>query len=71
MASTGLLTNINPYRSGNVAVDFTSKPLQQFLLKQQKEEAKVEALQKYYKDVEKSLNSAGLSQEEVNILRKK
>ena len=40
-------------------------------LKQQKEEAKVEALQKYYKDVEKSLNSAGLSQEEVNILRKK
>ena len=27
MASTGLLAGVNPYKGGNVAIDFTSKPL--------------------------------------------
>ena len=61
MASTGLLAGVNPYRGGNVAVDFTSKPLQVFLQMQQKQQAKAEAIDKYYKDYEKTLNSAGLT----------
>jgi hypothetical protein len=60
MASTGLLAGVNPYRGGNVAIDFTSKPLQVFLQMQQKQQAKAEAIDKYYKDYEKTLNSAGL-----------
>jgi hypothetical protein len=67
MASTGLLAGVNPYRAGNVAVDFTSKPLQVFLQMQQKQQAKAEAIDKYYKDYEKTLNSAGLTPEEQKI----
>jgi hypothetical protein len=67
MASTGLLAGVNPYRGGNVAVDFTSKPLQVFLQMQQKQQAKAEAIDKYYKDYEKTLNSAGLTPEEQKI----
>lgn len=71
MASTGLLAGVNPYRGGNVAIDFTSKPLQMFLQMQQKREAKAEAIDKYYKDYEKSLNSAGLTPEEQKIFTDK
>jgi hypothetical protein len=67
MASTGLLAGVNPYRGGNVAIDFTSKPLQVFLQMQQKQQAKAEAIDKYYKDYEKTLNSAGLTPEEQKI----
>jgi hypothetical protein len=67
MASTGLLAGVNPYRGGNVAVDFTSKPLQVFLQMQQKQQATAEAIDKYYKDYEKTLNSAGLTPEEQKI----
>jgi hypothetical protein len=67
MASTGLLAGVNPYRGGNVAIDFTSKPLQMFLQMQQKQQAKAEAIDKYYKDYEKTLNSAGLAPEEQKI----
>jgi hypothetical protein len=71
MASTGLLAGVNPYRGGNVAIDFTSKPLQVFLQMQQKQQAKAEAIDKYYKDYEKSLNSAGLTSEEQKIFTDK
>ena len=71
MASTGLLPGVNPYRGGNVAIDFTSKPLQLILQMQQKREAKAEAIDKYYKDYEKSLNSAGLTPEEQKIFTDK
>jgi hypothetical protein len=67
MASTGLLAGVNPYRSGNVAVDFTSKPIQVMMQMQQKQDAKAEAIDKYYRDYEKSLNSAGLTPEEQKI----
>jgi hypothetical protein len=71
MASTGLLAGVNPYRGGNVAVDFTSKPLQVYLQMQQKQQAKAEAIDKYYKDYEKTLNSAGLTPEEQKIFTDK
>lgn len=71
MASTGLLPGVNPYRGGNVAIDFTSKPLQVLLQMQQKQQAKAEAIDKYYKDYEKSLNSAGLTPEEQKIFTDK
>jgi hypothetical protein len=67
MASTGLLAGVNPYKGGNVAIDFTSKPLQMFLQMQQKQQATAEAIDKYYKDYEKTLNSAGLTPEEQKI----
>ena len=71
MASTGLLAGVNPYKGGNVAIDFTSKPLQVFLQMQQKQQAKAEAIDKYYKDYEKTLNSAGLTPEEQKIFTNK
>lgn len=71
MASTGLLSGVNPYRGGNVAIDFTSKPLQVFLQMQQKQQAKAEAIDKYYKDYEKTLNSGGLTPEEQKIFTNK
>jgi hypothetical protein len=71
MASTGLLSGVNPYRGGNVAVDFTSKPLQIFLQMKQKQQANAEAIDKYYKDYEKNLNSAGLTPEEQKIFTNK
>jgi len=70
MASTGLL-GINPYRGGNVAIDFTSKPLQTFLQIKQRKDAQAEAVDKYFKDYEKSLNPAGLGADEVKIFAKK
>lgn len=70
MASTGLL-GINPYRGGNVAVDFTSRPLQTFLQIKQRKDAQAEATEKYFKDYEKSLNPAGLGKDEVDMFAKK
>jgi len=70
MASTGLL-GINPYRGGNVAIDFTSRPLQTFLQIKQRKDAQAEATEKYFKDYEKSLNPAGLGAEEVKIFANK
>ena len=70
MASTGLL-GINPYRSGNVAIDITSKPTQLAIGLIQKQQAQAEATEKYFKDYEKSLNPAGLGAEEVKIFANK
>ena len=71
MASTGLLTGVNPYRSGNVAVDFVSKPTQYAIQELQHQQAKAEATEKYYKDWEKSLNTAGIGEEERRIFTEK
>lgn len=70
MASTGLL-GVNPYRGGNVAIDFTSKPTQLAIGLMQKQRAQAEATDKYFKDWEKSINPAGLSKAELDIFAKK
>lgn len=70
MASTGLL-GVNPYRGGNVAIDFTSKPTQLAIGLIQKQRAQAEATDKYFKDWEKSINPAGLSKAELDIFAKK
>ena len=70
MASTGLL-GINPYRKGNVAVDFLSKPTQLAIQLEQKEQAKGEALERYFMDYEKSINPKGLGRGEGDIFAKK
>ena len=70
MASTGLL-GINPYRGGNVAIDFTSKPTQLAIGLMQRQRAQAEATDKYFKDYEKSLNPAGLGRGEVDMFAKK
>jgi hypothetical protein len=70
MASTGLLAGVNPYRSNNAVVDFSSKPLQYAMQQVQRQQAQAEAIDKYYKDYERSLNSAGLTREEQDIFTK-
>lgn len=70
MASTGLLS-INPYRKGNVAIDFSSRPTQLAIQLQQKEQAKAEALEKYFMDYEKSINPKGLGRGEGDVFAKK
>tara|TARA_R110002126_G_scaffold97706_2_gene227466 strand:+ start:6027 stop:7334 length:1308 start_codon:yes stop_codon:yes gene_type:complete len=70
MASTGLL-GINPFRGGNVAIDISSRPTQLSIGLMQKQQAKAEAVDKYFKDWEKSINPAGLSKAEVDIFAKK
>ena len=71
MASTGLLAGVNPYRSGNVAVDFSSKPLQYAVQELQHQKAKAEATDKYFMDWEKSINPAGLAKGELDMFTKK
>lgn len=67
--ATGLL-NINPYYKG-VNLDFTSKPTQLAIQLQQKEQAKAEALEKYFMDYEKSINPAGLGTGEGKVFTDK
>jgi hypothetical protein len=67
--ATGLL-NVNPYYKG-VNLDFTSRPTQLAIQLQQKEQAKAEALEKYYMDYEKSINPKGLGRGEADVFNKK
>ena len=67
--ATGLL-NINPYYKG-VNLDFTSRPTQLAIQLQQKEQAKAEALEKYFMDYEKSVNPKGLGRGEAEVFSKK
>lgn len=60
MASTGLLTGINPYKQQRAVIDISSKPLNFALQLQQKEQAKAEALDKYLMDYEKSIDPSGM-----------
>jgi hypothetical protein len=65
MAATGLL-GINPYQKG-VAIDIASKPINLAIQLEQKEAAKKEALDKYFMDYEKSLNPAGMRQQDQDV----
>jgi hypothetical protein len=68
MAATGLL-GINPYFKG-VNID-TSKPVNLAIQLEQKNQAKREALDKYFMDYEKSINPAGMRSQDQDIVLKK
>jgi len=68
MAATGLL-GVNPYYKG-VNID-VSKPVNLAIQLEQKERAKQEALDKYFMDYEKSLNSAGMRQQDQDVFLRK
>jgi hypothetical protein len=59
MAATGLL-GFNPYNTKGLTLDISSKPTNLAIQLEQKEQAKKEALDKYFMDYEKSLNPAGM-----------
>jgi len=69
VASTGLL-GINPYQKG-INLDITSKPLQFAIQQMQHENAKREALDKYFMDYEKTLNSAGMRDKDQDVFLNK
>ena len=69
MAATGLL-GINPYQKG-LNLDITSKPANLAIQLAQKEQAKQEALDKYFMDYEKSLNPAGMRQQDQDVFLRK
>jgi hypothetical protein len=68
VAATGLL-GINPYFKG-VSID-TSKPVNLAIQLEQKNQAKREALDKYFMDYEKSINPAGMRSQDQDIVLKK
>ncbi len=69
MASTGLL-GFNPYQKG-VNIDISSKPAAMAVQLIQHEAAKKEALDKYYKDYENTLNSAGMRNQDQDVFLNK
>ena len=69
MAATGLL-GINPYGKG-VVLDISSKPVAFAMQQQQKEQAKRDALEKYFMDYEKSINPAGVRKVEGDEFMKR
>ena len=69
MAATGLL-GINPYQKG-VAIDIASKPINLAIQLEQKEAAKRDALDKYFMDYEKSINPAGMRQQDQDVFLSK
>jgi hypothetical protein len=68
MAATGLL-GVNPYFKG-VEIN-TDKPTQMAIGIEQRDQAKREALDKYFMDYEKSLNSAGMRTQDQDVFLKK
>lgn len=70
MAATGLL-GFNPYDTKGIALDISSKPINLAIQLEQKEQAKKEALDKYFMDYERSLNSAGMRGQDENIFLNK
>lgn len=71
MASTGLLTGINPYRQQRTTFDISSKPLNIAVQLEQKEQAKRDALDKYFMDYERSINPAGVRKQEADVFMQK
>jgi hypothetical protein len=69
MAATGLL-GINPYQKG-IALDISSKPVNLAIQLEQKNQAKREALDRYFMDYEKSINPAGMRSQDQDIVLKK
>jgi len=65
MAATGLL-GINPYQKG-LAIDIASKPINLAIQLEQKEQAKREALDKYFMDYEKTLSQNGMRPQDQNL----
>jgi len=70
VAATGLL-GFNPYNTKGLALDISSKPTNLAIQLQQKEQAKKEALDKYFMDYEKTLNSAGMRQQDQDVFLNK
>ena len=68
MAATGLL-GVNPYFKG-VEIN-TDKPTQMAIGIEQRDQAKREALDKYFMDYEKSLNPAGMRQQDQDVFLRK
>lgn len=68
MANTGLL-GFNPYQRGQV-IDISSKPTQLAIQLEQKEQAKNEALDKYFMDYDKNINPAGMRNVDIDDLLK-
>lgn len=68
MAATGLL-GINPYYKG-VSLD-TSKPVNLAIQLEQKNQAKQEALDKYFMDYEKSLSPTGMRSQDQDVFMQK
>ena len=69
MAATGLL-GINPYQKG-VAIDVSSKPTNLAIQIQQKEQAKNEALDKYFMDYDKNITPTGMRNQDIDGLMKR
>jgi len=65
VAATGLL-GINPFQKG-INLDITSKPANLAIQLEQKEQAKKEALDKYFMDYEKTLNTNGMRPIDQNL----
>jgi len=69
MASTGLL-GFNPYGKG-VAIDISSKPVNLAIQLKQRDIAKMDALDKYFMDYERSINPAGVRNVDADVFVKK
>ena len=69
MASTGLL-GFNPYGKG-VAIDISSKPVNLAIQLRQRDLAKIDALDKYFMDYERSINPAGVRNVDADVFVKK
>lgn len=69
MAATGLL-GINPYYKG-VSLDISTKPVNLAIQIEQKNQAKADALDKYFMDYEKSINPAGMRSQDQDVVVKK
>ena len=69
MAATGLLSS-NPYGKA-VPLDFSTKATAAGIQLIQKEQAKKESLDRYFKDYEKSINSAGMRDIDQNVFLQK
>jgi len=69
MAATGLL-GFNPYGKAPV-IDISSRPTQLAIQLEQHEQAKREALDKYFMDYEKTLNPAGMRDQDQDVFLNK
>ena len=69
MATTGLL-GFNPYGKG-LAIDISSKPTNLAIQLKQRDIAKMDALDKYFMDYEKSINPAGVRNVDADVFVKK
>jgi hypothetical protein len=68
MAFTGL-SGANPYLRGNV-IDISSKPTNLAIQLAQREQAKTDALEKYFLEYDKNINPAGMRNNDIDDLLK-